>query len=60
MDTLGEVTDKESVLVFVLVFCAGLFVLSWVIRKAVDVHARGRIEQLKRALDALDKWRKMK
>ena len=53
-------TDKESVLVFVLVFCAGLFVLSWAIRKAVDVHARDRIEQLKQALDPLDKWRKMK
>ena len=35
-------TDKESVLVFVLVFCVGLFVLSWAIRKMVDFYARAR------------------
>ena len=53
-------TDKESVLVFVLVFCAGLFVLFWAIRKTVDFYARERIEQLKRALESLDKWGNMK
>ena len=53
-------TDKESVLVFVLVFCAGLFVLFWAIRKAVDFYARERIELLKRALESLDEWGKMK
>ena len=47
-------TDKESVLVFVLVFCAGLFVLSWAIRKMVDFYARERIDRLKRALESLD------
>lgn len=53
-------TDKESVLLFVLVFCVGLVVLFWALRKAVDIHARERIEQLKRALDSLDKWKNMK
>ena len=53
-------TDKESVLVFALVFCAGLFVLFWVIRKMVDFYARERIERLKRALESLDEWGKMK
>lgn len=53
-------TDKESVLVFVLVFCVGLFVLFWALRKVVDFYARERIEHLKRALDSLDKWGKMK
>ena len=53
-------TDKESVLVFVLVFCAGLFVLFWAIRKAVDFYARERIERLRRALESLDEWGKIK
>lgn len=53
-------TDKESVLVFVIVLCVGLAVLSWVIRTAVDVHAKERITRLKHAIESLDKWSKMK